>query len=473
MTEVWLDILWLSGTTSVVLLPLLLCSGKISGRYRAKSCYVLWLVLCLRLLIPVHIPTAEPVVTLELPQGIMHISDEQDLKAEGHQSESTAKISWNPSLPEVTATVWLTGLGGVLVWHGVAYGRVRRSLWHSGVILPEDGELAEKLGYSVTVVRTLVDTPMTMGLLKPVIFLPENVPEEDIPLILQHEICHLRRNDLWYKWLFLVCSAVHWFNPLVWELNRVAGNDLELCCDEAVVAGQSGEFRHRYGQILLRSAAGPGTPLSTALGCENMKGRIMNLFTKKKNGMLLVCAIACATLLIGTLVGCDTASAAEEPAISEPEPVPELSQALAGTELELAEDWLWPVEGEYQISALYGKRVHPVTGQTSEHSGLDISADAGTSVLAAADGTVVQSEFDQELGNYVLLDHGADRLTLYGCLKDAKVSVSDTIKQGDVIGTVGQTGQATGPHLHLEVRDSQGDFYDPMDWYPDVELEAK
>ena len=64
-------------------------------------------------------------------------------------------------------------------------------------------------------------------------------------------------------------------------------------------------------------------------------------------------------------------------------------------------------------------------------------------------------------------------MTLYGCLKEALVSVSDTVNQGDIIGIVGQTGQATGPHLHLEVRDNNGDFYDPMDWYSDTELSAK
>ena len=211
----------------------------------------------------------------------------------------------------------------------------------------------------------------------------------------------------------------------------------------------------------------------------------MNLFLKKKNGMLLICVTACAALLMGTLVGCDTASAVEKsPTTSDTIPVTGLSREIAeaelelpteviGAEQELTADWLWPIEGEYQISALYGTRVHPVTGQTSSHSGLDISATVGTTVLAAADGTVVRSDFDRELGNYVLVDHGDDRLTLYGCLKESKVSVSAPIKQGDVIGTVGQTGQATGPHLHLEVRDNNGDFYDPMNWYPDIESAAK
>ena len=485
MTEVWLKILWISGTTSVVLLPLILCAGKISAHYRAKSCYFLWLVLCLRLLIPVQFSVTEPVVTIELPRGEMHISDEHSQTTDGVQSEATAGSLRQLSLLEGTAMIWLAGFGGVLAWHGLAYGRVRQRLRRNGVILQEDRDLAKELGSSVIVVRTSVDTPMTIGLLKPIIFLPKEIPLEDLPYILQHEICHLHRKDLWYKSLFLLCSAVHWFNPLVWKLNRVAGNNLELCCDETVVSGQSGEYRRCYGQILLRSTADPEIPLSTALGSGNMKGRIMNLFSKKKNGMLLVCITACAALLMGTLVGCDTASAVEKsPTTPDAVPVTGLSQEIAEAELELptevigaeqklTADWLWPIKGEYQISALYGSRVHPVTGQTSNHSGLDISAKAGTAVLVTADGTVVQSAFDQELGNYILVDHGDDRLTLYGCLKEALVSVSDTVNQGDIIGIVGQTGQATGPHLHLEVRDNNGDFYDPMDLYPDVESGAK
>jgi len=128
MTEVWLKTLWFSGTTSVVLLPLLLCAGKISGRYQSKSCYVLWLVLCLRLLMPVQISVAEPVVTMELPQGMMHISDQPNHAAVGIPSEITDSNSQRLSLLEGTAIIWLAGVCGVLVWHGIAYRQVRQRL---------------------------------------------------------------------------------------------------------------------------------------------------------------------------------------------------------------------------------------------------------------------------------------------------------------------------------------------------------
>lgn len=474
MTGVWLRILWISGTTSIVLLPLLLCAGKISSRYRAKSCYWLWLILCLRLLFPFRISTVEPVITVELPQGALQPSVEQVEQVQ-MQSEMVEFPELGLSfVAESTAVIWLTGMAVVLVWHtGVYYLMKRRWKRHAAVV-PEDQELVRKMGSSVQVLRTIVDTPMTMGVLQPIIFLPKNIPEEDLLLILRHEICHLQRKDLWYKGLFLVCSAVHWFNPLVWRLNRVAGNNLELCCDEAVVAGENGEFRRRYGQILLRSAASQETALTMAFGNGDLKGRIMNLFITKKRGILLVCIAAFAALSMGTLVGCDSAFAMDTvPVLAETEVAPESSTELAEAELEVVEKWLWPIEGEYQISLPYGSRVHPITGQTMEHSGMDISAETGTPVLAAEGGTVIQSAFDQELGNYVLIDHGSEWLTLYGCLKETEVLAGDTVRQGKRIGTVGQTGQATGPHLHLEVRDSRGDFYDPMTWYPDVEWKVK
>ena len=109
----------------------------------------------------------------------------------------------------------------------------------------------EALGGTVPVLRAGVDTPMTLGLLRPVIVLPPEVPEADLPLILRHELCHIRRRDLWYKGLMLLANAVHWFNPLVWLLRRQGETDLELTCDDAVAAGLSGGDRRAYGEALL------------------------------------------------------------------------------------------------------------------------------------------------------------------------------------------------------------------------------
>ena len=127
--------------------------------------------------------------------------------------------------------------------------------------------------------------------------------------------------------------------------------------------------------------------------------------------------------------------------------------------------WQWPL-AEYQaVTSTFGTRVHPITGQESSHDGVDISAPEGVAVLAVRSGTVAETGWDESDGNYVLLDHGDGLTTLYGCLSVVSVEAGDTVVQGDVLGTVGQTGAATGPHLHLEAA-QDGVLYDPLSWFP-------
>lgn len=477
MTALFLRFLWVSLTTSAVLLPLLLCQKAISRRYRAKSCYLLWLLLCLRLLLPVQLPLSQPVVTVVLPAQTAAAPLEETASKHPRSPVSASSPESSLSLTEVGAAVWLAGAAAVLGWHGWACRSLRRQLKAGARQAAGDQAALHALGGRVPVLRCAVESPMTLGLLRPVILLPEDTAEEDLPMILRHELCHLRRGDLWYKALFLLCAALHWFNPLVWRLGRAAGDTLELCCDEAVVAGQDLPFRRRYGQVLLRSAASSGPALSTSLGSGDLKGRIMNLFITKKRGTALLCAAVCAAALTGSLVGCDTASAAQPvPAAETPEAIPavpgkDLVLDVDSAELESeSSDWLWPVEGEYRLTALYGGRVHPITGQTTEHSGMDIAAEADTPVLSAQPGTVLEADFDAELGNYVLVAHGDDTQALYGCLKESAVSAGETVALGQTIGTVGQTGQATCPHLHFEVRGADGVSLDPLDQYPESEL---
>ena len=124
----------------------------------------------------------------------------------------------------------------------------------------------------------------------------------------------------------------------------------------------------------------------------------------------------------------------------------------------------WPLEtdGSVTLSALYGSRVHPVTGKTTSHSGIDIPRDAGTPVLAAADGTVEEAGFDAEDGRYVVLRHGS-LTTKYCHLQEVDAAGGEQVQTGDAIGRVGSTGQSTGPHLHFEVA-LDGAAQDPLSY---------
>jgi murein DD-endopeptidase MepM/ murein hydrolase activator NlpD len=111
---------------------------------------------------------------------------------------------------------------------------------------------------------------------------------------------------------------------------------------------------------------------------------------------------------------------------------------------------LWPIEG--RITSSFGQREDPFNGEGTFHDGIDISAPIGTPVHAPADGTVVSAAFGNGYGREVILDHGHGVTTVYGHLSGFSVVPGQQVSRGDVIGYVGDSGRATGAHLHYEVR---------------------
>ena len=130
-----------------------------------------------------------------------------------------------------------------------------------------------------------------------------------------------------------------------------------------------------------------------------------------------------------------------------------------GSDTALADGALqWPLPVAGTITSPQGYRTDPITGETSYHSGTDIAVPEGTPILAAADGTVIiANALDSWGGSYgyhVKLDHGGGLTTLYAHCSSICVTAGQQVKAGEVIAYVGQTGRATGPHLHFEVHSS-------------------
>ena len=119
----------------------------------------------------------------------------------------------------------------------------------------------------------------------------------------------------------------------------------------------------------------------------------------------------------------------------------------------------WPVHGP--ITSPFGMRVDPVTGQYQLHSGIDIGADYGVPIQAAADGNVIYAGWYGGYGYAIIIDHGGGFSTLYAHCSAMYVSVNQPVRRGQVIGAVGSTGWATGPHLHFEIR-VNGKPIDPL-----------
>jgi murein DD-endopeptidase MepM/ murein hydrolase activator NlpD len=128
-----------------------------------------------------------------------------------------------------------------------------------------------------------------------------------------------------------------------------------------------------------------------------------------------------------------------------------LSSSFTGDWTELADaPSLWPLEG--RIGSSFGQREDPINGEGAFHQGIDIDAPIGTPVRAAADGDVTVADMNAGYGREIILDHGHDVVTVYGHLSAISVVVGQHVARGQVIGLVGQSGRATGPHLHYEVR---------------------
>ena len=339
MENLFLRVLTLSLTASLVLLPLLALAPRLHHRYAGRTFYVLWLVLAVRLVLPLQPVLPEPAVTVELPPSqAVTVPAAVRPRAEAAVSDvpqSAGAAEPAPAAPEAVRTLswtqlgawlWLGGMAALLVYQGAGYALARRKLLRDAepgseeeTALLADLAAQMKVGRTPPLLHTAdAASPMVLGLARPVLLLPEGqLPEEALEVVLRHELTHLKRRDVAYQALLLLARTVHWFNPLVWWMGREAGRSLELCCDDAVVRGRDEAFCRRYGSVLLRTATGGRMPLSTQFGGGKgqLKARLGNLFRKKRNSAALVClALACA-LLVTSLVACEQAKLTPEEAL--------------------------------------------------------------------------------------------------------------------------------------------------------------
>ena len=110
-----------------------------------------------------------------------------------------------------------------------------------------------------------------------------------------------------------------------------------------------------------------------------------------------------------------------------------------------------PLDQKLIISSAFGTRISPFSGEHEQHEGLDIPAQAGSPILATGNGKVTYAGYAPGYGNLVEIDHGQGYATRYGHAQTLLVKTGDTVKQSQIIATVGSTGRSTGPHLHFEV----------------------
>lgn len=216
--------------------------------------------------------------------------------------------------------IWLFGAGAALLPQLWSHYRLLRLLRETAEPpLPEQQAVLDGLYTGRRRVRLCrsraADTPLTFGVLRPVIALPDQAyTPDELRYILLHELTHVRRFDVAYKWLLLAATGAHWFNPLVRYMEREISRACERSCDAAVVRGLNIQERIAYCRTLLQTAAGRRQSLPTAAlgeGGEALKERIESALSFRTAGRRA--RAGCALLLasaavLGLLLGCSSGS---------------------------------------------------------------------------------------------------------------------------------------------------------------------
>ena len=240
-----------------------------------------------------------------------HLYDFKLFRLEGISGSWSILFRWE--------RIWAAGLA-VSLFLLVAeclrmWGRVRRRklpLIHGSVEKMSELCAQEKVERLPRLFRVSgLKSPCLVGIVRPAILLPRELPAEALSWALAHELTHLKHRDTWYMLLMTLARCVHWFNPLVWLMVRTARRDMELCCDYDLLNGQGEEARRAYGRAILDQIAGRDRGCSgLTTGFSGSKREVFARFRammdstpKRKGGVVLVLAGA-AVLLSGSLVGC-------------------------------------------------------------------------------------------------------------------------------------------------------------------------
>ena len=304
MQAVFAKILNMSITGSIVIAVVLLARLFLKRAPKIYS-YALWAVVLFRLLCPLSITAGlsvlKPIPVTTTP-GISSVSYQPVQQAVKYSSRTVMEVQQEQmpvqeaeqpkqgvSPMEIAAYLWLAGASMMALYSVVQYFALRRRLAEA-VPLQEEIYLADR-----------ISSPFVMGIFHPRIYLPSSTPMAERRFIVAHERHHIRRGDPVWKLLGYIALCLHWFNPLVWLAFCLAGKDMEMSCDEAVIKRLGEHIRADYSQALLRLATHKrivsGMPL--AFGEGDTKGRVMNMakWKKPKVWVSALCAALCLVIL--------------------------------------------------------------------------------------------------------------------------------------------------------------------------------
>ena len=341
----------ISIATSFLILPLCLASRRINRRYGAKWKYYIWLLLAVRLMIPVNLPavngfsilpdlsqrqqiqTQEQLIqsqahTGSQPETVPSQSQEQEqpiseppYSIDGTKENTEAQPAAIMNVTDIAAIVWCVGFCVFSVFQLYVYYAFRRGIFVDGRECENSSihELVVSTSHAIGLHRTMpvivsrkVNSPMILGIFRPVLVIPrEDYSSAECNMIVRHELTHCKRHDIAFKMLLTAVNALHWFNLFVYLMVREANADIELCCDADVLRNADAVQRKAYADSILTSMEREKgfVPVSTCFsngGIKKMKERLENIVDsrKRRSGIVLLAVTIVMSVLLGAFVSC-------------------------------------------------------------------------------------------------------------------------------------------------------------------------
>lgn len=305
--DVVLELSWQAGLIALAVMAVRLLLRRRASR---RALCLLWVLVALRLVLPVRF-TVESPVSLQAEETpvnrVYHAMQEAGAPAPSETGTATAK----PSAPSDTAAVipaspaaemgtlrlfarylpwlWVMGMGGMGAYMLLSLVWMRLTLRRAEHVRDNVYRCAQW------------STPFVLGIIAPRIYVPESVSEEDLPQVLAHERCHIRRWDHVMKPAAFLLLAVHWFNPVLWASYILLGRDMENACDELALKNADTSRRAAYSRALVSCAAQPkmAAVCPLAFGEVAVKERVKNVIHYKKPAVWAAVMVAVAAVIIG------------------------------------------------------------------------------------------------------------------------------------------------------------------------------
>ncbi len=333
MKNLFLSFFEISMSTSVVVLALLIFSPILNRRYASKWKYYIWIALAFRLLIPLNPDLLLRQIIIKVPEEMtspMITSTEIAIPIALQAEQNFAGVT----LLDFIAFLWLAVCLCFLLVHFLSFFYYKKQMIKKGTRVENSLILRQllrlrrglRIKNKISIIKySGAVSPMLIGFFRPVLVLPKNeYSQEEMFFILKHELIHLKRHDVYFKLLFVIVNAIHWFNPFIYIMQKEAGIDMELSCDEKVIQGTAYSVRKAYTETLLSTLhkqCKKINSLTTQFYGSNqiMKKRFKNILmkSKKKNGLFILIGAVGITVFLGMMTGCsiiEPSASNEEPA---------------------------------------------------------------------------------------------------------------------------------------------------------------